>query len=71
MVEEHLKKWLRNATKEKYTEREDWEKLVSIKKSAFWDGHILELLECTMMVLIPKGGGGYRGIGLIEVIWKV
>ena len=23
------------------------------------------------MVLIPKGGGGYRGIGLLEPIWKV
>ena len=22
------------------------------------------------MVLIPKGGGDYRGIGLVEVIWK-
>ena len=22
------------------------------------------------MVLIPKGGGGYRGIGLVEAIWK-
>ena len=23
------------------------------------------------MVLIPEGGGEYRGIGLVEVIWKV
>ncbi|KAL7548851.1 hypothetical protein ACHAWF_012112, partial [Thalassiosira exigua] len=23
------------------------------------------------LVLIPKGGGGYRGIGLLEPIWKV
>ena len=23
------------------------------------------------MVLITKGGGGYRGIVLVEVIWKV
>ena len=22
------------------------------------------------MVLIPKGGGDYRGIGLLEIIWK-
>ena len=22
------------------------------------------------MVLIPKDGGNYRGIGLVEVIWK-
>ena len=24
-----------------------------------------------VMVLIPKGVGGYRGIVLVEVIWKV
>ena len=24
----------------------------------------------TKMVLIPKGGGDYRGIGLVETIWK-
>jgi hypothetical protein len=24
-----------------------------------------------VMVLIPKGGGEYRGIGLLEPIWKV
>ena len=23
------------------------------------------------VVLIPKGGGDYRGIGLVEVVWKV
>ena len=23
------------------------------------------------MILIPKGGGGYRSIGLVEAIWKV
>ena len=23
------------------------------------------------VVLIPKGGGDYRGIGLLEVMWKV
>ena len=22
------------------------------------------------MILLPKGQGGYRGIGLVEVIWK-
>ena len=24
-----------------------------------------------VMVLIPKGQGGYRGIGLLKLIWKV
>ena len=28
-------------------------------------------LDVATMVLIPKGKGGYRGIGLMETIWKV
>ena len=24
-----------------------------------------------MVVLIPKGGGDYHGIGLVDVVWKV
>ena len=24
-----------------------------------------------MVVLIPKGNGGFRGIGIVEVLWKV
>jgi hypothetical protein len=24
-----------------------------------------------IIVLLPKGGGGYRGIGLLEPFWKV
>jgi phage-related holin len=23
------------------------------------------------VVLLPKGGGDYRGIGLLEIVWKV
>ena len=37
---------------------------------AFRDGHIPEEWAWTMMVLIPKILGGYRGIGLVEVVWK-
>ena len=32
---------------------------------------ILEAMMWKIMVLIPKGGGGYIGIGLLEAIWKV
>ena len=48
-----------------------WEKVVSIIHVAFWEGYIPEALMWTTMVLIPKGGGDYRGIGLVEIIWKV
>ena len=28
-------------------------------------------LSSSTVALIPKGGGDYRGIGLLEIIWKV
>ena len=34
-------------------------------------GELPERLTWSSLVIIPKSGGGYRGIGLLEVIWKV
>ncbi len=39
---------------------------------AVWDhGDIPPQLLWVIVVLIPKGGGDYRGIGLLEPMWKV
>jgi hypothetical protein len=39
---------------------------------AIWDeGKIPIQLGWDVTVLIPKGGGDYRGIGLLKPIWKV
>ncbi len=39
---------------------------------AVWDeGKIPIQLGWVVTVLIPKGGGYYRGIGLLEPIWKI
>ena len=64
MKEENQKTWIREAIMEKDPETEKWEKLVSIMQAAFQDEYISEALAWKMMVLIPNGGGGYRGIGL-------
>ena len=39
-------------------------------QAAFHKGHLAE--ECTWktFVLIPKGNGDFRGIGLVEVVWN-
>ena len=44
---------------------------MSITQVAFRYGYIPEAMAWTTMVLIPKGGGGYRGILLVKVVWKV
>ena len=45
--------------------------MVSVIQVEFWEGYIPEALMWTTMVLIPKGGGEYIGIGLVDTIWKV
>ena len=37
----------------------------------FRDGELTEEATWQAVVLIPKGKGDYRGIGLVEVMWKV
>ena len=48
-----------------------WEKVVELVQTAFWDGDLAEEVTWQAVVLIPKGKGDYRGIGLVEVMWKV
>ena len=71
MQAEHLKAWLRAATIEKDPNTETLDKVVSVIQVAFREGYIPDDLMWTTMVLIPKGKGGYKGIGLVETIWKV
>ena len=40
-------------------------------QTAFWDGDLAEEATWQAVVLIPKGKKEYRGIGLVEVMWKV
>ena len=68
---EHMKVCLKGVTWEKDPYPRRWDKLVSVMKLAFREGRIPMSLTWTMMMIITKGGGEYRGIGLVEVIWKV
>jgi hypothetical protein len=48
-----------------------WRALVKLVQMVWNKGRIPPQLGWIITVLIPKGGGGYRGIGLLEPIWKV
>ena len=48
----------------------NWEMVVELVQLSFQDGVIAEEVTYKVVVLIPKGGGDYRGTGLMEVIWK-
>ena len=79
MRAEHLKGWLKGARLEEDPETgpanvgagAEWETFVQLVQAVWNEGKIPVQLGWVVTVLIPKGGGDYRGIGLLEPIWKV
>jgi hypothetical protein len=76
---EHLKEWLRGMKLEEDPEMgpnnvgmgDRWRALAWLVQ-AIWDKDRIPLqLGWVVIVLIPKGGRDYRGIGLLMPIWKV
>ncbi len=48
-----------------------WRALARLIQAIWDEGRIPLQLGWVVTVLIPKCGGDYRGIGLLEPIWKV
>ena len=84
MRSEHLKGWLVPSNrgklavekKEEKTEEgeeggELWEKLVEMVQTAFQEGEMADEATWQTAVLIQKGRKEYKGIGIVEVMWKV
>jgi hypothetical protein len=77
---EHIKAWLRVAKiaedpPEKginhVGEGKTWDEFVELCSSVWATGTVPQQMCWVVTGLIPKGGGEYRGIGLLEPIWKV
>ena len=64
MCVEDLKGWLREANCEKDLVSRRWELVVRLVQLAIWDGTTPEEIDWATMFLLPKGKGGYWGIGL-------
>ena len=47
------------------TEADNWAMIVDLVHMAFWEGELVEEATWHAVVLIPKGGEDYRGIGLV------
>ncbi len=79
MRAEHLKEWLKGAKLEEDPEKgpnnvgagKEWEALLQLVQVVWEEGRIPTQLGWVVTVIIPKGGGDYRGIGLLKPIWKV
>ena len=84
MRAEHLKWWLAASNRERLAEEKRqektaveeeggdlWGKLVDLIQTALRGGEMAVEDTWKTVVLIPKGSKEYRGIGLVEVMWKV
>jgi hypothetical protein len=78
MRAEHVKAWLRGVVEEEDPESQgnegkgdNWDLFVELVRAVWTHGTIPCQLLWSTLVLVPKGGGDYRGIGLLEPIWKV
>jgi Reverse transcriptase (RNA-dependent DNA polymerase) len=49
----------------------NWNQLVKLIQHIFRTGEVPQRLSFSNLVIIPKSDGGYRGIGLLEPLWKV
>jgi hypothetical protein len=74
---EYLKGWLQGMKREEELEGvntiagNQWRALVKFVQTVWDEGHIPPQLGWVIIVLVPKSGGAYRGIGLLKPIWKV
>ncbi len=76
MRAEHLKEWLGNM-KRKETEDgvegigECWQSFVALLQAVWECGSVPTQMAWMIIALLPRGGGNYHGIGLLDPIWKV
>jgi hypothetical protein len=68
---EHLREWLNAAERENNPDPGRWNKMVELVQYAFETGELPTELPRSVLVLIPKGSGGCRGIGILEICLKV
>ena len=67
---EHLKVWLEVAEADP-PDVMHWQQVMQIVRHAFLYGEMPAEMCWSILAVIPKGAGEYRGIGLQEVLWKV
>ena len=50
---------------------EEWIRLVDLVRQCFASSQLPQQLCHSILVILPRPDGGLRGIGLLEVVWKV
>ena len=75
MRAEDIKGWIHSIVEEEEEDTEgagdNWRLFVTLIQTIWQTGEIPQQMLWIIIVLLPKGGGDYRGIGLLEPLWKV
>ena len=71
MISEDLNGWSKEAKWDKDPVGKSWELVVRLVQVMFRDGTVPVEIVWAKMVLNLKGKVEYRGIGFVEVLWKV
>jgi hypothetical protein len=76
LQDEHIKVWLRDVVQEKAETApaghgDKWRIFLWLIQAIWERGCVSDQMTWEIIVLVPKGGGDYRGIGLLEPFWKV
>ena len=76
MKAEHLKDWLCGVKREEAVDGEDgagdcWRMFVALIKATWKSATVPTQMSWMVIMLLPKGGGEYCGIGLLDPMWKV
>ena len=75
---EHIKQWLHDMEREEEQGTaghgnigNNWQLFVELIQIVWAEGEIPQQMAWMTIVLLPKGGGDYRGIGLLEPFLRV
>ncbi len=79
MHAEDIRRWLRGIALEEVPKKgpnnigegDNWRLLIGLIQAIWTQGEIPQQLTWVIVVLLPKGGGDYRGIGFLEPLWKM
>lgn len=68
---DQLKVWYQQATREENPVLRPWRLLVTLVRHIWETSELPTEMTWATMVLLPKPDGGVRGIGLLDVVWKL
>ena len=68
---EHPKEWVEEAYRDVDLYQGNWDRVVDLIQTCFREQQVPTQMLWLTVVLLPKGNGDYRGIGLLEISWKV